>query len=343
MFPNLPVTGARIGRYIDASHFSDGLFSEVFRAADADRPDASGNPTVVALKVTTPALMTPPHDAIREARILAAAKGSTIVPLIETFHQTDGHYVLVFPFLPFDLATLLRQNRLPTEDDVRRGILRDLFTGLAHLHNLKILHRDIKPGNILLASPRGPARIADFGIAWAATANNSSEPADCKILDVGTTSYRAPELLFGNTAYGPGVDLWAAGCVAAQTVSGGLGAASLFDAGDLGSELALIRSIFTTLGTPDDEGRAWPETQVPGVLPDWGKMRFTVYSPRPWVETLPNATEEGRDLVSKLVTYESGWRLSAEQVSATVQRFFEANYREALVVVSISMHLHQSP
>ena len=128
-----------------------------------------------------------------------------------------------------------------------------MFLGLAHLHNLDIIHRDIKPSNILLASPNGPACLSDFGIAWSPS-DSASEPADEKILDVGTTCYRPPELLFGNQKYNTSLDMWAAGCVTAQVMC--LGGKTLFDAGDLGSELALIKSIFETLGTPNLD--VWP-------------------------------------------------------------------------------------
>jgi cyclin-dependent kinase len=263
--------------------------------------------------------MTPPHDAIREARILIAAKGSTVIPLIETFQQAGGQCVLVFPFMPYDLSTLLQQRTLHSVASgnvhtVRRGIICDVFKGLAHLHTLSILHRDIKPANILLATPDGPAYLADFGIAWSPT-DAASEPSHQKILDVGTTSYRAPELLFGCSDYGPGLDLWAAGCVAAQILCDQLQSKPLFDAGDLGSELALIKSIFSTLGTPDDEGRAWPETRIPGRVPDWGKMRFQRFPTKAWTEVLPGVEFNALDLIRQLIVYESSARLAAAKVS----------------------------
>ena len=77
---------------------------------------------------------------------------------------------------------------------------------------------------------------------------------DEKITDVGTTCYRAPELLFGKTSYDSSVDMWAAGCVVAEAMFHGT--KTLFDAGPLGSEFALIQSIFKTKGTPTTE--TWP-------------------------------------------------------------------------------------
>ncbi|KAM0714268.1 hypothetical protein Q7P37_010055 [Cladosporium fusiforme] len=303
--PNLPEHGAQIGRYTNANHWKDGLFSDIFQAKDPE------SDKVVALKVTTPSMMTAPHDSVREARILTATKGPSIIELTETFTQQGDRFVLVFPFMPYDLGTMLQRNIPPAT--IRKSVLRDIFTGLSHLHALGIIHRDIKPSNILLPTLQGPAYIADFGIAWSGS-DSASESADAKHLEVGTTSYRPPELLFGKQDYGTKLDMWSAGCVAAQVLC--LGNRTLFDSGDLGSELALIKSIFETLGTPDLE--VWPEAAT---LPDWGKMKFTTYPSKPWSEILSGLQPEEFDLVRDLVVYESKNRLTADQ--ALRHHYFE--------------------
>ncbi|EME81035.1 serine/threonine protein kinase, CMGC family [Pseudocercospora fijiensis CIRAD86] len=302
--PNLPQTGARIGKYLNAQHFADGLFSELFRAIHPEPHPGSKTPKVVALKLTNPSMMTPPHDSHREARILAKAKSDHTIPLLETFYQAGGSFVLAFPYMPHDLNMLLHTKQLTSQS--RRSILRDLFSALAHLHRLNIIHRDIKPSNILLAGIAGPAYLADFGIAWCAD-DPASEPSDQKMLDVGTTCYRPPELLFGYSSYDSVLDMWAAGCVAAQVVC--LNRETLFDAGDLGSELALIKSMFQKLGTPDLT--TWPEAER---MPDWGKMNFTKYPAKTWEDILPDAEAEARNLVRHMVQYESAWRLTANEV-----------------------------
>ncbi|DAA76411.1 TPA_exp: Uncharacterized protein A8136_0725 [Trichophyton benhamiae CBS 112371] len=265
-----PRPGKQIGPYKKALPDNDGLFSTIYKSRNADG-------LLVALKVTVPQMMQPPHDSMREARITRRGESANVIPLLDTLHEPGQRFVL--------------------------SHLRDLFRALDHIHSLGIVHRDIKPSNILLRSPSGPAYLADFGIAWDPT-DPASEPAEAKITDVGTTCYRPPEILFGGKDYGPSLDLWAAGCVVAEAIDMPTHR-TLFDAGDLGSELALIHSIFTTLGTPNLD--IWPSAKG---LPDWGKIEFKQYCPKPWEEILNGVPQNGRDLVQQLVRYENKDRIA---------------------------------
>lgn len=251
----VPTPGDRtIGKYQNAVYHREGLFSTVYKAPALDDggyfpPEAKNK--LVALKVTTPSTMEPPHDSKREAKTMADAASDRVMPLLETFRADGSHFVLVFPFMRYDFHELLQNSSLSSLQI--KKCLKDLFTGLAHIHSQGIIHRDIKPSNILLRSLEGPAYLSDFGIAWSPTALGS-EPPSSKITDVGTTCYRPPELLFGNTHYGCSLDLWAAGCTVAEALDPAH--ATLFDSGELGSDLALIQSIFKKLGTPNLD--VWP-------------------------------------------------------------------------------------
>ncbi|KAH6643871.1 Mo25-like-domain-containing protein [Boeremia exigua] len=235
--------------------------------------------------------MEPPHDSRREAEILRKAACPNVIPLIDTFREDGSRFVLVFPFMPFDLGVVLREGKF-AKPQIKIW-LKDIFSALAFIHEHGIIHRDIKPSNILLKSIDGPAYLADFGIAWAPDTANS-EAADAKITDVGTTCYRPPELLFGNKAYNCALDLWAAGCTVAEILDPSH--ATLFDSGELGSDLALLQSIFKKLGTPTLT--RWPEAEK---FPDWGKVQFHEYPEEHWGKLLPRVSEEGQDLVSELV------------------------------------------
>ena len=213
--------------------------------------EKSENYSLVALKSIDTFATKPPHDGKREALLLRKASYVNVIKLLDVEQEKRGIMILVFPFMPYDYEYLLRNRLLSSAQ--HKEAMRDLFRALAHIHPLGIIHRDIKPSNLLMQSLNGPAYLADFGIAWSESCD-STEPTSNKILEVGTTNYRPPELLFGCREYNCSLDIWAAGCVFAEAVMGG--ATTLFESGSLGSELALVQSIFMKLGTPDL--KSWP-------------------------------------------------------------------------------------
>ncbi|KAK6385904.1 mitogen-activated protein kinase [Exophiala oligosperma] len=292
--------GPSYGEYRYATFHADGQSATIFKAAAKDE---NGPSKIVALKVTYPSIMHPPHNVEREGRLLVKARHEHVVPLLETLHLPSGRFMLVFPFLRYDLENLLRSGWL----DRRRAkmVFDGLFQALEHIHGLGMIHRDVKPSNIMLASMEGPVYLIDFGITWLAE-DKDCEPANAKITDVGTTCYRPPELLFGYRSYDSSLDMWAAGCIVAEMVRGG--GLPLFDGGAVGSELGLIKSIFTTLGTPNNE--IWPSASL---YPDWGKMKFQEYPGKAWKDILPGTTSRSIDFVRTTVCYEPTRRLSASQ------------------------------
>lgn len=290
--------GPTMGHFLFATFHQDGQTSTIFKAKDQSWIAPS---RIVALKVTYPASLSPPHDTKREARLLSECHHDRVVPLLETFTESNGRFILVFPFLRQDLENLIRTGTL-TEKQTSM-VFDGLFEALTHIHSLGIIHRDIKPSNILLQSTDGPVYLIDFGIAWSPR-DADSEAADKKITDVGTTCYRPPELLFGHQAYDMSLDMWAAGCVIGEMVRND--AHPLFDAGPVGSELGLIKSMFTTLGTPTDE--SWPSAAM---YPDWDKITFKHFDGKPWMEILPGASECAIGFVSRTVCFETSERLTA--------------------------------
>ncbi|KAI5797981.1 kinase-like domain-containing protein [Peziza echinospora] len=325
------------GPYIHPIYHTTGVTSVVYKATLPPDHHSFSNPgnfptppgLVVALKTTCPSSLHPPHSSYAEAKILEAVLPHPhIIPLLETFTSPGAYggltqFVLVFPFCPSTLSTVIPR---PTQKFCFH-ILKGTISALAHLHKHGIIHRDIKPSNILLYPSQTPdslndgayphVYLADFGISWSAATHASSlravEPAERKITDVGTTHYRAIELLFGYTAYGVEVDLWALGCVVAECFlnldrPSSSEWKSLFEAGDLGSELRLIASIFQTMGTPTEE--SWPGSDK---LPDFGKIQFRDFPRRRWEDVVPQAPEAAIRLIDSLVRFEGSERISAEE------------------------------
>ncbi|KAL0930447.1 cell division protein kinase [Colletotrichum truncatum] len=285
--------GVTIGSYKNCLPVATGLTSEVYRCKDR------------ALKVIVETHNIEPHNPHREAKILATLRRPCI-PLLETFRDQEQRFVLVFPYKPFTLAHVIDQGALPLPR--LRRLFREIFTALKDIHSQGIIHRDVKPEAILLDGPDGPAYLSDFGTAWHPTMSAVSEPANSKILDIGTGPYRAPEALFGHKAYGPSVDMWAAGTMLAECVRDP--PKPLFEsrpAHEDGNQLGLILSIFKTLGTPTRD--TWPEAASFKTPPF---EMYRMFDGQPWEAILPEADPKVLDLIASLVRFDSG-RLTAEQ------------------------------
>jgi tetratricopeptide (TPR) repeat protein len=176
----------------------------------------------VAIKVLSPELAQGLNAERFEREILLAAslQQANIVPVLAA-GEVEGLPYFTMPFVEGEsLRNRLRGGGLPIADVM--AILRDVAKALAYAHARGIVHRDIKPDNVLLSG--GTAVVTDFGIAKALSASRGEGPASGTLTSVGTSigtpAYMAPEQVAGDPNIDHRVDLYALGCMAYELLAG---------------------------------------------------------------------------------------------------------------------------
>jgi len=172
----------------------------------------------VALKVLAPELAAGigAERFLREIQIAAHLNHPHIVPLLDS-GIVDGRPFYVMPFVDGESLSerLAREGRLPVEDATR--IVRDVGEALAYAHDRGVVHRDIKPGNILLAG--GSAVVTDFGIA-AALDRTPEDHLTRTGLSVGSVGYMSPEQAGGDEVIDGRSDQYSLACVLFEMLAG---------------------------------------------------------------------------------------------------------------------------
>ncbi|CAN5636818.1 hypothetical protein BH23GEM3_BH23GEM3_02750 [soil metagenome] len=156
----------------------------------------------------------------RETRLAAGLQEPHIVPVLSAGHTADGLPYYTMPFVRGDsLRVRLEAGPMPVAEGL--GILRNIAQALAHAHARGVVHRDIKPDNVLLSS--GTAVVTDFGIAKALSASAThapGRPLTSVGTSVGTPAYMAPEQALGDATTDHHADLYSWGIVAYEVLGG---------------------------------------------------------------------------------------------------------------------------
>lgn len=179
-----------------------------------------------------------PVTAVREIKLLQSLRHDNVVQLQEVMVENNDCF-MVFEYLAHDLTGLLNHPTFTLEQSHKKHLNRQLFEGLNYLHRRGVLHRDIKAANILVSGD-GQLKLADFGLARFYNKRGKLDYTNRVI----TIWYRSPELLLGETQYGPAVDIWSAACVMVEIFT----RHAIFP-GD-GGEINQLDKIYNVLGTP---------------------------------------------------------------------------------------------
>jgi len=210
---------------------------------------------------------------------------------------------LVFEFLDQDLKKYLDAcGDSGLDSFTTKSFLYQLLDGIAYCHTHRVLHRDLKPQNLLI-NMEGELKLADFGLARA-----FGIPVRNYTHEVVTLWYRAPDVLMGSRNYSTQVDIWSVGCIFAEMVNG----RPLFPGI---SENDQLMKIFKLLGTPTT--KSWPgmselpeyKEQVTGKKAAW--PRYQVGGQR-LAKTVRRLSKAGLDLLSQMLQFDPNKRISAE-------------------------------
>jgi len=233
-----------------------------------------------------------PSTAIREISLLKElSNNQNIVKLKDVLYLKSKLY-LIFEYLDQDLKHYI--DSVSSMDPMLvKSYLYQMLKGILCCHTHRILHRDLKPQNLLI-DKTGRLKLADFGLS-----RTFNIPVRQYTHEVVTLWYRAPEILLGQSRYSTPVDIWSAGCIFAEMVS----RIPLFP-GD--SEIDQIFRIFRTLGTPDES--IWSGvTKLPEYQPN-----FPQHPAQPLSKLYPQLEPSGLDLMEKMLQYEPSRRISAK-------------------------------
>ncbi|KAL6942137.1 mitogen-activated protein kinase smk1 [Hanseniaspora vineae] len=287
-----------------------GSYGVVCSAVDKTDPEA---PAPIAVKKITN-LFTRDilvKRAIRELKFMRFFKGhKNIIGLVDLELVTEKPYDGLYCFqelIEYDLARVIHSSVQFSEFHIQ-SFLYQILCGVKYMHSADVIHRDLKPGNIL-CTIQGTLKICDFGLArgissplLAQISTETGRPYHITSY-VATRWYRAPELILTRTNYSKAIDIWACGCILAEFY----GRKPVFIGNDHMHQVAEIVKI---LGTPSENDLIKYGSRVAWELFGPPKRQHTKV---PWSHIYPFASNNGLDLLEKLVLWDPEARLTVEQ------------------------------
>ena len=250
--------------------------------------------------------------AKKQYEILSKFNHENIHKVIDMFISKNNNQYLITPYYQKNLYDYVSK-KLP-EKAIKQIILQ-ILNGVNYLHNLKYIHRDLKPDNILLSS-EGKIILTDFDLCR----QESKGKDDPMTRTAVTLYYRAPEIFYGDSYYGNKIDIWSIGCIFAELIIG----RPLFKASN---ELGTLSNIIEIIGCPNEEN--WEGvSQLQNYLPfNGGEFKLGK------ILEEGGLSKEGIEIVTKMLMLDPKKRLGCEEFMK--KEYFKKNIASPEELVKI--------
>ncbi|KAI1889667.1 hypothetical protein AGOR_G00165320 [Albula goreensis] len=294
-------------RYMDLKPLGYGGNGLVFSAVDND---CDKRVAVKKIVLTDPQSV---KHALREIKIIRRLDHDNIVKVFETLGPSGRQLAedvnsltevnsvyIVQEYMETDLCKLLEQG--PLSEGHARLFMYQLLRGLKYIHSANVLHRDLKPANLFVNTEDLVLKIGDFGLARIMDPHYSHKGHLSEGLV--TKWYRSPRLLLSPNNYTKAIDMWAAGCIFAEMLTG----KTLFAGAH---ELEQMQLILESIPVIHEEDRQELESVIPVFI------KSDMSEPQtPLAKLLPGVSAEALDFLEKILTFNPMDRLTAEEALA---------------------------
>jgi serine/threonine protein kinase len=237
---------------------------------------------------------------LRELKILRLLKHDNILRMLTiqlpVSREDFDEIYLITELLETDLSSIIKSPQ-PLSDEHCQFFLYQILRGLKYMHSASILHRDLKPRNLLVNS-NCDLKICDFGLARAAFDDmkvRATEMTDY----VATRWYRAPEVLLTYKRYTSAMDIWSVGCIFAELLL----RKPILPGNDAQHQLDLI---FTLLGTPSEDDIL----SIPNPRTRERIIRMAKKKPKPFETVFRDANPHAIDLLRRMLMFNPAKRMT---------------------------------
>ncbi|XP_078439105.1 mitogen-activated protein kinase 4-like [Wolffia australiana] len=235
---------------------------------------------------------------LRELMLLRHLRHENVIALKDIMMPVSRSFkdvYLVYELMDTDLHRIIKSSQVLSNDHCQYFLFQ-LLRALKYLHSANILHRDLKPGN-LLVNANCELKICDFGLAR--TGNSKGQFMTEYVV---TRWYRAPELLLCCDSYGTSIDVWSVGCIFAEL----LGRRPIFPGSDCLNQLKLIVNVLGTIADADLDFIDNPKARK--------YIKSLPYMARaPLTRLFPNADPLAVDLLQKMLVFDPSKRISVDE------------------------------